>query len=74
MQVSFLPKNYHQMNHCSPHGVKITWAPLFLEQTKMGTKDNESAPNPVLSSKALTSHLTLEPHQQLLKTQVLRQS
>lgn len=70
------------MNRCSPHGVKKKtkkqqqlWAPLFLQQKKNGHKlDNKSVTNTMLSYKALTSHLTSELPQQLLKTQVLRQS
>lgn len=53
--------------------LKKVSTPVFRTDKNGHKIDNESAPNPVLSSKALTSHLTLEPHQQLLKTQVLRQ-
>lgn len=52
---------------------KKVWAPLFLEQTKSSNKI-KCHQHCALSYKALTSYLTLEPHQQLLNTPLLRQS
>lgn len=48
--------------------------PVFRTDKNELKIDNEIVPNIVLSYKALTSHITFEPHQQLLKTQVLNQS
>lgn len=62
------------MNHCSPHGVKTVGNPVFRADKNGNKLDNKSATNTMLSYKALTSHLTLELPQQLLKAQVLRQS